>query len=227
MKIVSWNCCWQKGGFTPQKQDKILALSPDILVVQECKKEDWERLGYTKKRGSWYGDGLEAAGDSKKNLGIGVFWKDPYSVQCMPEFDAKFRYVVPYCVTGGKKSFTLFAVWTKGEPVAHEQNLYKALKYYGPFKDNTIVIGDYNVGSCERKENRYDELKEKMRGVSLSNCAHDQEKEPTSIWNKEWYQNDYCFASEDLARNAKFEIIKDEVVQNLSDHYPISVEFNL
>ena len=67
MRIVSWNCCWQKGGFTDEKRNEILRLRPDILLVQECKQEDWLKLGFSDKNGHWYGDGKEAKGDPNKN----------------------------------------------------------------------------------------------------------------------------------------------------------------
>jgi len=42
-------------------------LRPDILLVQECKQEDWLKLGFSDKNGHWYGDGKEAKGDPNKN----------------------------------------------------------------------------------------------------------------------------------------------------------------
>jgi exonuclease III len=71
MRIVSWNCCWQKEGFTENKRNEILKLNPDILIVQECKQDDLEKLNYSSGKGHWYGDGKEAQGDPNKRLGIG------------------------------------------------------------------------------------------------------------------------------------------------------------
>jgi exonuclease III len=82
MRIISWNCCCQKGGFTEEKRDKILKLNPDVLIVQECKQDDWLKLNYTSEKGHWYGDGKESQGDPNKSLGIGIFCNNEYSIDC-------------------------------------------------------------------------------------------------------------------------------------------------
>ena len=72
MKIISWNCCWQKEGFMDKKQIEILKLNPDILIVQECIQDDWQKLDYSDTNDHYYGDGKKSQGDPNKNLGIGI-----------------------------------------------------------------------------------------------------------------------------------------------------------
>jgi endonuclease/exonuclease/phosphatase family metal-dependent hydrolase len=66
-----------------------------------------------------------------------------------------------------------------------------------------------------------------MDCAGLVNCAKDDElSKPTSVWRKDAYQNDYCFASANLAANARLEVLDDDKEHKLSDHYPIVVDFS-
>ena len=43
MRIVSWNCGgWSCGGFTVEKYHEMLRFNPDILVIQECTKKEFD-----------------------------------------------------------------------------------------------------------------------------------------------------------------------------------------
>ena len=63
MKLVTWNC---QGAFR-KKADFILALQPDILVIQECELPDKLKFSPTTPKPNdmyWYSDG------GKKGVGI-------------------------------------------------------------------------------------------------------------------------------------------------------------
>jgi exonuclease III len=81
MKIVSWNCKWGLNyGSREGKREvlKKLKQDADILVLQECTKEDFDEQNYPGDRSAWHGDAIDA-GD-KPVLGVGVFCKDGYSI---------------------------------------------------------------------------------------------------------------------------------------------------
>ena len=102
MRLITWNC---QGAFR-KKADFILALQPDILVIQECEHPDKLKFSAeTLKPDSvyWYSDG------GKK--GIGIFSYSNYKFELLPEFNPEFRYVLPIQVTGNGQTFTLLAVW--------------------------------------------------------------------------------------------------------------------
>lgn len=227
LRIVSWNCGGRAyNGFNSEKAHELFKLlegpAPDILVVQEITiKECLAAKSPQWRYAVWYNDGLD---DSYR--GIAVF-SQRCNIGFTEKFNRTFRYVLPYKIADHNPDFELFAVWTKANPINYEKNLFEALNYYKPFDRNTIVIGDYNVGACDAHTERFEELKEKMDAVGLVNCARGTEQgKPTSVWRKDRYQNDYCFASGNLAENAALKVMDDDTVRKLSDHYPIIVDFD-
>ncbi|GHV95734.1 hypothetical protein AGMMS50293_20540 [Spirochaetia bacterium] len=228
MKIVSWNCHSTFGkGLHEDKATKFYELLekgefvPDILVLQEINEDEIQNLrGFSSSL--WYGDHKNA-----EPGGIAIFWKDPYRIKRVPEFDSKFRYVVPYRVTGGREPFTLFAVWTKGEPLYYENNVIEAIKHYS-IEKQSIVIGDYNT-FAHNADTKY---------RHLVNCARNTEAGKNTFYSPRYKFgiDDFCFATPDIANKIDAKICQDSETEweeqsklwrGLSDHCPISVEFNL
>ena len=120
MRIVSWNCGgWSCGGFSKKKYDEIMRYKPDILLIQEITKKEYDDL--TKENLNsfniklkvlskteewddvpvpeqpqltrhWYGDNYE---DSYK--GMAIFSTSNLDfVELVTNFNKDFRYVVPY-----------------------------------------------------------------------------------------------------------------------------------
>jgi exonuclease III len=229
LRVVSWNCGgYRYNGFNCEKANKLLKLvgepDPDVLVIQEITIEECLAVKSHWKHAVWYNDGVD---DSYRGVAV---LSQKYEIGFAEKFNRNFRYVLPYEIgghNGHNPDFELFAVWTKKEPLEYDKNLFEALKYYKSFDSNTVVIGDYNVGACDGYPNRFKELKENMTCAGLKNCAKDKElTKPTSVWNKDAYQNDYCFASDDLADNAKLKVLDNDKEHKLSDHYPIVVDFS-
>jgi len=206
MRIVSWNCCWQKEGFTEEKRNKILKLNPDILIVQECKQDDWEKLNYSSEKGHWYGDGKESQGDPNKSLGIGIFCNNDYSVDCSL-FQGKnlsnMRYAIPYIIKkNNEEILTVFSVWAKsGYENYHVPILNSLETFYEKAKSIIVVVGDFNTGSQygnKENEHYYKALKNKFDiEYFLRNCAFWQEWLPTfhkeNNGNYDFYLDDHCF----------------------------------
>ena len=102
MRLISWNC---QGAFK-KKADLILALHPDILVVQECEHPNRHFYNPTNKKPDsqyWYGD--------SKHKGICIHSFNDYKFELLQNFNPKFRYILPFRVTGHWQAFTLFAIW--------------------------------------------------------------------------------------------------------------------
>ena len=100
MKIIEWN---SQGAFR-KKNEKILSLNPDILIVSECESEEKLKFGKLTPKPNdffWYGD--------SQNKGIGVFSYSDYKFELLKEFNPKYRYVIPLKVTRKNTSFILFA----------------------------------------------------------------------------------------------------------------------
>jgi len=234
LRIVSWNC---RNGLGMNKAKIILAEFPDadIFVIQECKREDIYTFVNDWKFKNWYGDDQEYS-----DLGIAIFSRK-YVVEFNKVFNRNFRYVVPYTVKTDKKSFTLFAVWTKPVSVFYDKNVTQAAcspEYKELIGNNAIIIGDFNTGCSEDHPEHYNNLCNNLKG--FKNCALGKPEEFKETFysykEKKKYLNDFCFVSEDLYTNIKEIRIYDdwEVNSNgqkswkgLSDHCPIIVDFTL
>jgi len=237
MRIVSWNCCWQKKGFTGEKRNEILKLNPDILIVQECKQDDWEKLNYSSEKGHWYGDGKESQGDPNKNLGIGILCNEKYSIDCSL-FRGKdlsnMRYAVPYIIKkGNEEILTIFSVWTKKIESYHVSILNSLEYFYEKINSPIVLVGDFNTGrQYGNKESGkfYEYIKKELKTKYLiENCAFWQEWLPTfhnkKNGNYDFYLNDHCFYE------WRYNVLSFGMGSWLhwskhSDHIPIIIDFD-
>jgi endonuclease/exonuclease/phosphatase family metal-dependent hydrolase len=228
LRVVSWNCHFNREREDSESKKtairKFLS-EADIVILQELTKKDFKSLEYPSERSDWYGDDKDAFG--QEPLGIAVFSKEGFTVERLYNGEAQFRYVLPYKISrlSDGETLPLFVVWTKK---GYEKILFEALEYYKPFSPNTIIMGDYNIGArSDGYEDRLETLEKNMVRVGLVNCAKGEElKKPTFLGSKGAYQNDFCFASDNLAANAKLKVCDDDKEHKLSDHYPIVVDFS-
>jgi len=261
MKILSWNCHY---GFTPEKAKVIENLNSNILIIIECRKIDMNIniSGYNEYNRNWYGDHKEALDNEgilndKKDLGIGVFWKEGISVTRLVEWDktwrhnSDFRYLVPYEVKGDFKPFTLVTVWTKNkmdasDPLDYIQKAHAAIDHYynnGLFNGRVVLIGDFNsnvIWDKLYKENmNHTEFVKKLNRMGIQECLPSEKEK--NYFTYCYYRgkpcevvDDYCFTSSDIANTAKLSISSSNEWTNVepkrwngSDHCPISVEFDI
>ncbi|WP_187152064.1 endonuclease/exonuclease/phosphatase family protein [Treponema endosymbiont of Eucomonympha sp.] len=221
---MSWNCGgWSRGGFNAKKAKDISEYKPDILVIQECTKTAFDVLKSTWKHKNWYGDDKE-----NSNQGIGVF-SNKYQFEFTPDFNRNFRYVVPYRITGGKKSFILFIVWMK-EQVGNDGyhiHVFQALDYYKIDASIPLMfIGDFNTGAnCQNKW--YKNLEDRLNANQLYNCAKGEKKCKLTFFGQQGHViDDFCFASAKMANNATCKVIDTAELRKLSDHCPLIVDFD-
>jgi exonuclease III len=238
MRIISWNCCWQKEGFTDKKREEILKLNPDILIVQECKQDEWRKLNYSDKNGHWYGDGKESQGDPKKSNGIGIFCDKKYSIDCslFSGHDlSNMRYAIPYIIKyEDNEILTLFSIWAKsGYEYYHVPILNSLEHFYDKTNSWIIVAGDFNTGSqYNNKENEryYEFIKNELKAkYNLGNCAFWQEWAPTFNVEKkgevDFYLDDHCFF-EYVLKVTSFGIGNWSYWSKYSDHVPIIIDID-
>ena len=235
MKIVSWNCHY---GLDELKAKALWDEYPnaDIFVIQECKRTDIDAFKYEWKFKNWYGDDLEYS-----DLGVAVFSKS-HKIEFIDEFNRNFRYVVPYKVITNNE-FALLAVWTKPVPYEYDDNVVKAVESYKKknlLGGNVVIIGDFNTGYNEvndENRKRYPDLVKKLNGYKNASSDKPEEFEKTFFFdrNRKGYINDFCFISEnfngkDIKFNPNTDWKKNDFEQErwrgLSDHCPISVEFD-
>jgi exonuclease III len=236
MIIVSWNCHFY---LDEKKYLEIMKYDPQVLIIQECTKNDFDHIKNRWKYKNWYNDDLN---NEESLLGIAIFSSDDFKIGYTDIFNRNYRYVIPYAISNSKNEhiFMLFSVWIK--PVEgnydwsekYEKNLADAVDYYRNKKmldHHAIYIGDFNTFA--KDDNGLKLLEEKM--LPLVNCAKEAPLTPTYYHaiNKMGV-NDFCFVSEDII--SKFEIRinipegwdekqdKAHHWKGLSDHCPIIVD---
>jgi exonuclease III len=246
MKIVSWNCCYNfntRKGFTPEKYEKIKEYNPDILIIYECTKDEFDKIKREWDYRNWYCDDIT----EYSNIGVAIFSKK-YKIEFTEHFNRKFRYIIPYKITGYRYEIMLFAVWTKNKPYYYK-NIFLAIdshEYDLLLKQNAIIIGDFNMGLIEDfykdeddKQKYHNKLYKKLleKLDMLENCAIGTKYEYGITYshnNKEFYLNDFCFASEKIKNDMTIKVLNEnnywitkgnkKYWNGLSDHCPIIVE---
>lgn len=237
MKIIGWNC---NGAFR-KKNEKILSMNPDILIISECEHPDKLMLGKLTPEPNdlqWVGE--------NKNKGIGIFSFGDYSFELIEEYNPRFKLVIPIKVNNHEGSFLLFCIWTKenkyDKNAGYIGQVWFAINYYSNLISNysTIIIGDFNsnkIWDRKRPLTNHSQVVNLLKNQGLESLYHlkyneeqGEESSPTFFLHKKIskpYHIDYCFASKDIYQR-EFEI-KVEEFENwieLSDHVPIITEFD-
>lgn len=237
MRLISWNC---QGAYR-KKTESILALRPDILVVQECEHPDKYIYTQTSSKPDsqyWYGD--------SRHKGICVHSFNGYKIDLLPNFNPKFRYILPFCVTGHGQSFTLFAIWAMSNKEHYEARyigqIWLAINYYAELlKGNTILVGDFNsnkIWDYKARVGDHSDVVDRLAENNIQSVYHKRldveqgkEKHPTFFLHRDLckpYHIDHCFASTDIIDKVQyFEIGTYEKWSAFSDHAPLIIDFDL
>lgn len=234
MRIIEWN---SQGAFR-KKNDRILSLQPDILVVSECESENKLNFGDLTPKPTdffWYGD--------SENKGIGIFSYSDYKFDLLKIFNPRYRFIIPLKVTGKDCSFLLFAIWAmdnKEKPEArYIGQIWLAINYYSNLLSlPCILTGDFNSNKIWDEKERVGNHSDMVRFLNKKNIHslyHIQEKteqgkeiHPTFHMYRKTdkpYHIDYFFASESIIKEGfKISIGKAENWIDLSDHVPLTLE---
>jgi len=234
MRIIEWNC---QGAFR-KKNEEILNLNPDILIIPECESPEKLQFGKLTPKPNdsfWYSD------NGKK--GIGIFSFSDFKFELLKEFNPKFRYIIPLKVTGNNGSFLLFAIWAmdnkENKAARYIGQIWLAINYYERLLNlDSILVGDYNSNQIwdekERVGNHTDVVnKLKEYGIlslyhEQNKVAHGQEKEHTFFMYRKLekpYHIDYCFASQCFIQNGyKIKLGEPNQWISISDHVPLIIE---
>lgn len=237
MKIITWNC---QGAFR-KKANIILTQQPDILVVQECEHPDKLGFGTLIEKPNdyyWHGD--------SPHKGLGIYSYSDYRFELLSVFNPKYRYILPFQVTGNGKSFILFAIWAMNNKDNYEARyigqIWLAINYYANLLDGSIImIGDFNSNKIwdykDRVGNHSDVVK-RLEDKNIFSIYHrhfdshqGKEKHPTFFLQRSQnkpYHIDYCFTSADFYdRLINIEIGTYENWMTYSDHTPVIVNFDI
>jgi exodeoxyribonuclease-3 len=236
MRLITWNC---QGAFR-KKSDLILALQPDILVIQECEHPDKYVYNLTnKKPDSQYWHGI-------KHKGICIQSFNDYKFELLPVFNSSFKYILPFRVTGHGQTFILFAIWAKSDKenyyARYIGQVWLAIDYYSDLlKGSTILVGDFNsnkIWDYKTRVGDHSDVVDKLADSNIQSIYHRHfeieqgiEKHPTFFLQRKLskpYHIDYCFASGDfLDKVQNVAIGTYEDWSAYSDHAPMTIDFDI
>jgi exonuclease III len=227
MRLVTWNAC--RGSFE-FKAPLVLALKPDIAVIQEIAKPQTEIAGC-----QWFGD--------NPRQGVAVIVSVAYRLHLLPMLDDVPKFVVPIVVSG-PHSFLLMAVWTLGnQPMRYVRAASSAVEAYKDLfaSERVVMLGDFNSNAIwDRLHPRrlnHSALVERLAGYGLVSAyhhvhgiRHGQERESTfhQYRHKDKpYHIDYCFLPLTWAHSIKnVELGAYSTWAKHSDHLPLTVELD-
>jgi len=234
MKLITWNCnmAFRK------KFEKITALNPDLLILQECenrsKLEDHlKSLKYNQI--IWCGD--------HPHKGVGIISFNKLTIELNKKHNPEFQYVIPIKLKVGKRKINLFSIWAM--PHKNERSkdyvgqIWGAINFYEKeLNEESILIGDFNSNAIWDKKNRIGNHSDVVSFLNDKNIyslyhqknklAHGQEEHPTLFLLKQLkkpYHMDYCFASKSLySKKTTVEVGVYNDWIKLSDHMPVVID---
>jgi exodeoxyribonuclease-3 len=136
VRILTWNC----GMALARKAPNLLALNPDIAIVQECSKKSVDVLHGHGLSGRWFG--------ANPNKGLAVFCSAEFKLEGVDKLFGKW--VVPVRVHGAVVDFNLPAIWACPVGTRRTDNyigeVHRCLvKHRGWFSNApAVAAGDFN-----------------------------------------------------------------------------------
>lgn len=233
MTFVTWNCATG----LREKYAKLLTLSADIMIIQECSQRFVEEINRSEGRSAtWFG--------SNPNKGLAVLVKAPWVIREAQALPPKWTGKL---AIDGPSSIELFPVWAhmdRKPAVEYIEQVHLLLDIieHTPLSQFTIVAGDFN--SNKKWDGDYG-LKnhsaavDRFRKLGLESAYHvfsgvsqgAEQRHPTH-WNMKKkdraYHVDYAFLSRPLLSRLKNVVVGScDDWLSLSDHAPVLVELNL
>lgn len=228
MRIVSWNC----NGGLKKKLDAMLALEPDIAVIQECSRRDLEASGATTV--AWTGR------NPHRGLGIAAFGCTSIVIRDDSESETPW-YLTASIHRGALHLLGLWATVHQGPKryvrVAHDI-VDRCTEFLAV--DHAIAIGDFNsnaIWDARYRGHSHTDLVAKFGKIGLTSAYHStrgeadgQELTPTHYLYRHRdrpYHLDYGFLSTRLMPSATFTIGDPAEWLKWSDHMPLVVDIDL
>jgi len=232
LRIVTWNCAMALA----RKAPSLLALRPDIAVVQECSKKSVDDLQSHGFSGLWFGG-------ANPNKGLAVFCSKEFSLQAGSKLFGKW--VVPVRVHGAMVDFNLLAVWACAVGTNRADNyigqVFRCLEEHGGWFDKTPVVaaGDFNSNSqwdANRPGRNHTEVVRLFdsHGLISAYHAHHEEKQGTETHPTYYFYRhqdkpfhiDYVFVPKRW-RLRSVEVGSFREWGHLSDHVPVVIDVSI
>lgn len=226
IRIVTWNCC---RGKPEAKLPCLLALNPDVVVVQECARP----ADLNRETEVWYGD--------NPNQGLLVLVNNGFYLKPSNRKRITAKFFLPVQVAG-KATFNLLAIWAKPSqrrPI-YVNTLFRGIAAYRDFIKSTpcIILGDLNTARYLSAGDSHMQfvnlLKDefglvsayhKYFGVDHGRETHNTYFDRTNRGKP--FHIDYCFIPKSwLPMLKKVTVGCPRDWLDLSDHTPLIIEVN-
>jgi exodeoxyribonuclease III len=228
LRIVTWNC----GMALTRKAPSLLALKPDIAVVQECSQKSVDVLNSHGFSGLWFG--------ANPNKGLAVFCRTRFALQSVDKLFGKW--VVPVRVCGAAVGFNLLAVWACPVGTKRADNyigevhrcLVKHREWFG--NAPAVAAGDFNSNAqwdANRPGRNHTEVVRLFDGHGLISAYHTHhgekqgaETSPTYFFYRHQdkpFHIDYVFVPNSWKLRS-VEVGSFREWGQLSDHVPVVVD---
>jgi endonuclease/exonuclease/phosphatase family metal-dependent hydrolase len=213
------------------KASALLAMNPDIAIVQECSKtsaESLHRQGYSQL---WFGE--------NEMKGISILYKLPWMLRPLAAPDNKW--IIALNVTG-PENFTLIAVWAwvkAGGTPSYVKLIRESLAAHKEWFSNghVVMAGDFN-SSCywdALTDGSHASLVEDLAQYGLVSAYHSHHDEKQGSESKPTYHHlrkrdrpyhiDYIFMPKEwTARMKHFDVGHFNPWATMSDHCPLTIE---
>jgi hypothetical protein len=223
MRVVSWNC---NGGFR-KKAPAVLALEPDLLVIQEITESDAAAVNC--RTSHWIGP------DRGKGMAVFNFTDRPSTI------DAAYAGSLPWFMPVDWNGFAILAAWACviSNSRRYVRLIHEAVDHYQPVLSSprTIIVGDLNSNAVFDRKHRgrsHSDLVERLGRMNISSAyhigsgePHGEESFPTFFMYRHRdkpYHFDYAFASNDMLVNARLTIGEPDEWILMSDHLPLTLD---
>jgi len=210
------------------KINAILVEKPDLLILQECSKEDIATVDCEFKY--WVGS------NKQKGLAVIGFSKHNYTI------DASYNPDIPWFIPLSILDINLNVLgsWAcmKDKYSEHIITALDAVEYYSSFlsNDKALLIGDLNSNSMwdKNKVKSHSSLVAKLDKLGLDSIYHELNNEKQGAETKHTffrsrkaertYHIDYAFLSKNLTKKTSLEIGTPDIWLEFSDHLPIILD---
>jgi exodeoxyribonuclease-3 len=218
-----------------QKVPSLLALNPDIAVIQECSKKSVGVLHSHGSSGLWFG--------ANPNKGLAVFCSKGFTLHAVEKRFGKW--VVPVRVHGAVADFNLLAIWACPVGTKRADNyigeVHRCIvEHCGWFSEAPVVAaGDFNSNvqwDANRPGRNHSEVVRlfESHGLISAYHAHHEEKQgaetrPTYYFYRHKdkpFHIDYVFVPKGW-RLGSVEVGSFQEWGQLSDHVPVVVDVGI
>ena len=228
MRIISWNCQMGYAG----KQEAILALQPDVLLLQECSEKHIKES--KAPFAQWVGN------NPYKGLGVLGFGNHAYTLHAL--YTPAYPCFLPVRIE--EEQLTILAVWAhvKEKQERYVRITHQAIGHYRPLLEGglSIAMGDFNSNSIWDRAHpgcSHSDLVARLEQLQMTSVYHAQTqelqgKETASTFylyrhRDKGYHLDYAFVSRRLLKQAHLTIPDGPIWLTRSDHLPLLLDIHL